>query len=122
MATLKTPSGHIVELKEKLTFGDKKKLKRILSDQIKIEISDSKKRILPFSSSVMADAEEEAVRLGILSITLANGAKAEGDLLSVVDSWDEADAQLVYDKVDELYGSLFHQEGLAEKELKKKEN
>lgn len=100
-----TPSGFTVELKDSLTYGDRREIKRIMTDQLKIEVGEAAGKIEPFTASVMADIEEELFKRLIVGISDANGLNIEGDLLQVVYSWNEADGQAVFDAINEHFNS-----------------
>jgi hypothetical protein len=103
--TITTPSGHRVEIKDFLSFGDKRHLERMMTDAVKIRKTNDGMISEPFTGSFVMDVQEEAVRRMIVGITLADGTQPTGNFKDVIDSWNSKDGQFVYDEIDRLYGS-----------------
>lgn len=94
-----TPSKHKVEFKDKLTYGDRRAIKAIMLDELKVDLSsiDKQAKIPEVSLSFTMKMEEEVFRRAIKSITLADGTQATGDLLELVYSWDDEDGEAVFE-------------------------
>lgn len=108
MKTITTPSGHIVEFKEYLTFGERRAVNRLMTDKIKINIQGGKSVSDPLPASVMIDMQNEIFKRVIVSITEKGKEKvmSDGDgtkLIQLVESWEEADGQFVFDEIDKNF-------------------
>lgn len=122
--TITTPSGHKVEFKDKLTYGDRRAIKSIMLEEMKVDLSTVNKdnpensKMSEVSLAFTMKMEEEVFRRAIQSITLASGQKATGDLLDVVYSWDDVDGEAVFEHLK----TGFDPEGVVPEAEKKTEN
>lgn len=104
--TINTPSGHVVEFKDKLTFGDRRSVKAVMLEGMKMDMENGKAKPQPISGKIDMLMEEQIFRCAIVSIKLEGKTPATGDLLDVVYSWDDADGQAVFDYLNKNFDPL----------------
>lgn len=115
--TITTPSGYIVELKDRLTYGDRRSIKGIMLQSMKMDMAEgSKPRVEPIDLSFTARMEEEVFARAIVSITKGEE-KLTKNLLEEVYSWNDEDGEAVFNYLAEN----FNPQGATEQE-KKTEN
>lgn len=112
--TISTPSGHQVEVKNSLTYGDRRAIKRLMTDRLNIKIENGQSITDSLPASIMMDIEEEIFKRVILSITLADGSQVSGDLLETVYGWPEADGEAVFEYINQNFNSV---EEISEKKV-----
>ena len=91
----KTPSGYIVELKDKLTFGEMRLLQKGLFEGMTAEIGKTPQ----LSMTKLLEFGEKAFPLLVTKITI-DGKEVEGDLLKVVNSWDNEDGEALFNQIN----------------------
>lgn len=99
--TITTPSGHVVELKDMVTYGDQRAVRRVIQSGMKVDI-ESNKRMM--AGDVLMDAEETALRRLVIAVTPKDGQKITdpNQILDLVYSWPPADGTAVFQAVNKL--------------------
>lgn len=100
-----TPSGHQVFVKDFLTYGDRRAIKRMMTGEMKIRVEDGESVSDPLSASIMLDLEEEIFRRVIEKIVLSDGNEVGGDLLEAVYGWPENDGEAVFSFINDNFNS-----------------
>lgn len=101
LVELFTPSGYKVYLKPYMNFGQKRQLQRMFVSKVHVD-RDTKQADLDGTS--VFDAEDEAVKIMVEKVIDRNGREYanKDEILSLILSWQDDDAQPVYDKIEEL--------------------
>lgn len=101
--TITTPSGYKVEIKDRLTYGDKRAIKGIVLQNMRMEQKGEGDRLVKMDDFTFSQKmEEEVFKRAIVSIT-KDDKKVAGDLLQEVYSWDEADGEMVIDYLNNTF-------------------
>jgi hypothetical protein len=103
-----TPSGYKVTLKEEadLTYRDRRSIQRVFLSKAQINNENNKSNI-NLNATTILDAQEALLKLIIVSIADKDGKALDGDLFEVVMNWkNPADADAVFDVVDELFAKI----------------
>lgn len=96
-----TPAGHKATIKPFLTFPEKRRIQRVFFDAATM---DGNTQQPDFKMSVVLDAQDAVFRAMVKRIVLADGRTFDGGMLSyeALAELDDADAQAIFDKLDEL--------------------
>lgn len=92
-----TPSGYIVELVTCITYGMKSAIKRAMMSTI--TATDGKMSAI--SAASLMDANDEAVRQLVISVTGPDGIKAENPYRQI-QSMPAQDGEYIYAEVEKL--------------------
>lgn len=109
--TITTPSGYKVSFKDKLDYGDKRFLKKLMLSKMKIRPSVDEKtkkfkqESLPMSMEFQVEIEEATFKRAIQSIEIGEKTYTE-NLLERVFSWDEEDGDAVFNFLNEQYDPM----------------
>lgn len=95
---LKTPSGYVVELKDKLNFGEMREFQKALFTGVK---GDTTGKAPEIDLAKMSEYPEKAFPFIVVKIT-KDEKDVEGDLLKEVYTWDNEDGVALFDKITEI--------------------
>jgi len=96
-----TPSGYIVTLKDKLSFGENRQLQKVLVGDAKVEMVNGKPVEPSVAISKTIDYSDKA--MGFLITKVVKGdIVVTSDFEKEVFSWDDADGQAVLDQVAQI--------------------
>lgn len=101
--TITTPSGYKVEIKDRLTYGDKRAIKSIVLQSMRMEQKGKGDRSVTMDDLTFAQKmEDEVFKRAIVSIT-KDDKLVTGDLLKEVMSWDEEDGEMVMEHLNDKF-------------------
>lgn len=109
--TITTPSGYKVSFKDKLNYGDKRYLKKLMLSKMKIKptVDEKTKQFkqegMPMSMEFQAEIEEATFERAIESIEI-EGKVYKENLLEKVYTWDEKDGDAVFEFLNEEYDPM----------------
>ncbi len=126
--TITTPSGYVVTLAEKLTYGAIRELQKFLAKGVTMSAKDFKKlqkasndktdvalELLPsIDASKLLEYQEIAFPYLVKEITI-NGVRHTKDLFELVNDWEEVDGDPVYKAIDEIVGKYNVQKKIDQK-------
>lgn len=121
MKTITTPSGYQVNFKDRLTYGDRRAIKKIMRSHMKMELDvdqDTEKvdqRFQPLSMDFTDEMELEVFKRAIDSIKVGEQTHTK-NLLDLVYSWDDRDGEAVFDYLNKEFDPM----GSASTEAEKK--
>ncbi|MDQ3098892.1 MAG: hypothetical protein M3Q44_04040 [bacterium] len=101
LVELITPSGYKVYLKPYMNFGQKRDLQRMFVSRVRV---DKEMQKADLDGSSVFDAEDAAVKIMVEKVVDQEGREYtnKDELLSLILSWQDSDAQPIYDKIEEL--------------------
>ena len=104
-----TPSGYEVEIKDVLTFRDKRSIDSVMYDSVKAEdidrddVEKSKKEIMGKvkPSELLGSRQDKSIDFLVISIKIGETLITENFANTILD-WGVADAQVVTDIIDKI--------------------
>jgi len=104
-----TPSGYEVEIKDVLTFRDKRSIDSVMYDSVKAEdidrddVEKSKKEIMGKvkPSELLGSRQDKSIDFLVISIKIGDTLITENFADTILD-WGVADAQVVTDIIDKI--------------------
>jgi len=104
-----TPSGYEVEIKDILTFRDKRSIDSVMYDSVKAEdvdrddVEKSKKEIMGKikPSELLGSRQDKSIDFLVISIKIGETLITENFANTILD-WGVADAQVVTDIIDKI--------------------
>ena len=104
-----TPSGYEVEIKDVLTFRDKRSIDSVMYDSVKAEdvdrddVEKSKKEIMGKikPSELLGSRQDKSIDFLVISIKIGDTLITENFANTILD-WGVADAQVVTDIIDKI--------------------
>lgn len=101
MQVITTPAGHVVELKESITFGESRKIERVYMQGMKVTSTSKDPSI---DGSVVAEAQDEAAKVYLNKVTLVSGEviTEPSKMFEAVQHFSPADGKVIYDAIDAL--------------------
>lgn len=98
---LLTPSGYTVELRPFLTTGGRRAIQKAMARHVPSLGPGMSQEDIKIPLVAQYEAEEEALRQLLLSVTLPDGTQAS-DPVAAVNEMPEADGDTVYQRINEL--------------------
>lgn len=107
---IKTPSGYEVEIKDKLNFGETRKLQKSFFQDTKLEFytdktGERKVKMPEFDMAKILEYTERSIPLLVSKITKGDVVITE-NLMAEIDSWSSEDGQAVFEQVTNLAQEL----------------
>lgn len=100
---IKTPSGYSVELKDFLTFGQRRAIEKLLISKSKI--NPQTQSLSDIEPSLLYEVQDEAFKMLVTKIINDKGTVVEGDLFKFVNELPEEDGQLIYKTINDITNS-----------------
>ena len=115
-----TPGGYKIEVKEKLTYEDRRELQKAMLDRVRYTVDIRGRRIPePISASVIMEVQEIALRRSLVSIIRPDGSLVEGYLYDyLVNDVDDEDVDFIFSEIDRLYSPMSLGRKSKKKEIK----
>lgn len=108
-----TPSNHKVFIKESLTYGEKKQLRKFLTSHIEIDLnannSDTTKAVQQamkgnmIKADIMLDYQDKALELSVIRIIDQSGIEHNQNILEYINNMSEKDGETIMSRVRELH-------------------
>lgn len=100
--TIETPNGYSVEIQEKIKFGQKRRLFRIMFGSANVDITTANPNLDDLEAVQLLDVQDEAVRLLVKKVTIDEQTYTGTSAYDVIQDMDEEDAQMIYDVVNDI--------------------
>lgn len=94
-----TPSGYLVTLKDKLTFGEVRQLQKSLFSGVKIGLTEGKMPELDLNN--LFEYNEKALPFVVTEIVVGDQ-KITTDIEKTISNWDYVDGQAVFDAMEKV--------------------